>query len=600
MEPIGWLIGLGVLYVIKDLMGKNLETEKNIQQNSNIADDDEIEVKKGKQVYSDPIFKKICNLLNQKKNIFITGGAGTGKSYTLQKLKEYYGIKLCITSTTGISAININGQTIHSWSGIDNDITDLWKTINRIVSNPVLKKQIIECKMLAIDEISMLHSKTLTYLDIVLQKIRGNLQPMGGIQIILIGDFFQLPPVVKNRVCQVEDFCFSSDVWKKLNLETIILKDVKRQSEINYINVLNHIREGNVSENDWEVILERYRNMPANITSDQTKLHLYATNKEADNFNEMCFDSIKAAPRIYKSFDQIEYFDESKKPFYIEKDINKFDTFQKVFDDDFRVLRELKIKVGCRVMLLKNIAVAQGLANGSCGTVMNISDDTITVKFDNGGKVALSRVDFETFRYKKIFIKSENRETFKQRIVRKQFPVRLAYGITIHKSQGMTFNELVIHLDRIFAAGQCYVALSRTTSLTGLNLLGFDPSKIVVNQDVVNFYKEIEGIIKEPQQNKEYSIKSETTYGQKESMIRQAIVNKQKIKIIYQKNQNFGNGEITERIIIPQKIGTGNQFEYDQYPLNPQQIYIRGYCELRHEERTFQLDRIISIETIDC
>lgn len=592
MESMGWMLGLGALYILKSWMGK--DTSKNLNTNQQRNNKEVLKVS------SDPVFQKICTLLDQRRNIFITGGAGTGKSYTLQRLKERYGRKLSITSTTGISAININGQTIHAWSGIgiDNDVKDKWKTVNRIVTNPVLKQQILNCQMLAIDEISMLHSQTLSYLDMILQTIRGIKEPMGGIQTIFIGDFFQLPPVVKNKECQRDDFCFSSKVWKELKLETIILKDVKRQSEINYINVLNHIREGKTVEEDWELILERYRNMPLDIATDKSKLHLYATNKEADSFNEMCFGLIKSPPITFTSVDQIEYYDEDKKLIYTEKDISKFDTFQKIFDDEFRVLRELKLKVGCRVMLLKNIAVAQGLANGSCGTVVETGNDVIKVRFDNGRTLPLAKVEFETYKYKKIYIKKESKESYKQRVVRKQFPVRLAYGITIHKSQGMTFDNLVIHLDKIFAAGQCYVALSRTTSLSGLNPLGFAPNKIVVNKDVVDFYQTLVGRRDAPSQPKIQSQIKDVPNLSKEKIIRQAIINHQKIKITYQKSQNYGSGEITERTIVPVKIGNGSEFDCGSYILNPQQIYIRGFCELRNEERTFQLDRIISIEVV--
>ncbi len=593
MDAIGWMLGLGAFYILKNWMGKDVSQNPNINQSQN-----------NKKIYTisqDPVFQKICILLDEKRNIFITGGAGTGKSYTLQRLKERYGKQLSITSTTGISAININGQTIHAWSGIgiDNDVKDIWKTVNRIIANPILKQQILNCQMLAIDEISMLHSKTLTYLDVVLQTVRGIKKPMGGIQIIFIGDFFQLPPVVINRECRKEDFCFSSAVWNELKLEPVILKDVKRQSEINYINVLNHIREGQTVEEDWELILDRYRNMPLDIANDKSKLHLYATNKEADSFNEICFELIKSPSITFTSVDQIEYYDDDKKLIYTEKDNSKFDSFQKVFDDEFRVLRELKLKVGCRVMLLKNIAVTQGLANGSCGTITEIYKDVIKVKFDNSTTVPLSRTEFETYKYKNISLQRECKQSYKQRIVRKQFPVRLAYGITIHKSQGMTFDNLVVHLDKIFAAGQCYVALSRTTSLSGLNPLGFDPSKIAVNKDVIDFYHVLEGKNTHLSQPKIQLHIKDVSNVSKEQIIRKAIINHQKVKITYQKSQNYSNGEITQRTIIPRKIGKGNEFDCGDYNLNPQQIYIKGFCELRNAERTFQLDRIINIEIIN-
>ena len=549
----------------------------------------------------DPILQKTVRLIEEGKNIFITGGAGTGKSYMLQQLKIYFGIDLQLTSTTGISAININGSTIHSWAGlgIEHNKKNIWNTLNRINSNPVLKQQILNCKILAIDEISMLHSETLEYLDLVLQKMRGSKSPMGGMQVIFIGDFFQLPPVVKERDIVKKDFCFTSQTWRNLNLEIILLKDVKRQSEIRYINVLNHIREGYATEADWDIILERYRAMPADIMTDDSKLHLYATNKDADTFNDMCFDRIPTIAEYFYSDDKIEYYDENERLIFTQKDRNKFKEYAESFEADFRVLHELKLKEECRVMLLKNIAIEEGLANGSCGTVKEIKENVIIVEFDNGKKVPLSKMDFESYKFKEIYIDECMEKSYKQKLVRKQFPVRLAYGITIHKSQGMTFDDLVVHLDKIFAQGQCYVALSRTTSLNGLNPIGFNPNKISVNQDVVNFYQSLEKNKIFHNQNNFDGKSSHLDYNQKREIIEESIRNKEKIKITYQKSGNFAENEITQRIIMPQKIGYGDEFLNSQYQLNPQQIYIQGFCELRQENRTFLLDRIISIEKIN-
>lgn len=597
MNVIGWLLILGFFYIIC-FSRKNNDVNNHDNPSGHLKDN--IDEKPNIAVIRDPMLQRVMELLSQKRNIFITGGAGTGKSYMLQQLKEHYGYKLHLTSTTGISAININGQTIHAWSGIgiEKDPKAIWKVLNRIITNPILKKQILNCQMLAIDEISMLHRETLEFLDMVLQKIRRNSEPMGGIQIIFIGDFFQLPPVVKNKNLDTNDFCFSSSTWKKLNFATVLLKDVKRQSEIKYINVLNHIREGVVNDGDWDIILDRYNNMPIDISNDKTKLHLYATNKEADGFNEMCFELINSPATIYKSEDKIDFYDADNKLIYTEKNKEKFDTFEKVFEDDFRVLQDLKLKKGCRVMLLKNLDIKSGLANGSCGTVTEIGENVVVVKFDNGRQSPIPRMEFETFRFKNISVGNPKEESYKQRVVRKQIPLRLAYGITIHKSQGMTFDELVVHLNKIFAEGQCYVALSRTTSLAGLNPVGFDPSKIAVNQDVINFYRRLSG--KEDIANRKVCniVKDNVSYSDKYAIIKKAIDDKRKIRIIYQKSSDFSNGEVSTRIIRPMQIGYGDSFDCGEYVLNSQQVYVKGFCELRKEDRTFQLDRIIKIEVI--
>lgn len=550
------------------------------------------------EISNDQALNKVIHLIDSGRNIFITGGAGTGKSYMLRQLKLHYKTSLNLTSTTGISAININGQTIHAWSGIgiDNNPNSLWNVLNRIISNPVLKKQILDCKMLAIDEISMLHKDTLEFLNLVLQKIRCNEQPMGGIQTIFIGDFFQLPPVVKDRKISIDDFCFSSETWKKLNLETILLKEVKRQNEIRYINVLNHIREGIVDEKDWEVILDRYNKMPLDIISDKTKLHLYSTNKEADGFNNMCFELIKSESITFESEDKIEYYNEKQQLICIETNPDKWGDFGNVFNEDFRVPRDLKLKIGCRVMLLKNIDVKSKLANGSCGTVTDIANDVIVIKFDKGPSAPVAKAEFESFRYRKKSFGVDKGDSFKQRIVRKQFPVRLAYGITIHKSQGMTFDELVVHLDKIFADGQCYVALSRTTSLEGLNPIGFKPNKIVVNKDVVNFYKKLDdaSII-----NNSNNLNAEDN--EREKLIKQAIEEGKILKIKYHSNSQYKNEE-TVRTVKPKRLAYGrdlnNEENESSYHLENNKLYMIAFCELRQQTRHFRVENIEDIEVL--
>ena len=202
----------------------------------------------------------ITNLINNHRNIFITGGAGTGKSYLLQQIKKQYP-SLILTSTTGVSAININGQTIHSWSGIGIANQTINTTVNKIKNNKVTYKQIVMCEMLAIDEISMLDSETMKYIDTVLRKVREKNLPFGGIQTILIGDFFQLPPVKKNL--KDSDFCFNSQTWKELNLAPVVLKEVKRQTDKEFINMLNNLREGKTNLDDlkiiWQITIRQQR-----------------------------------------------------------------------------------------------------------------------------------------------------------------------------------------------------------------------------------------------------------------------------------------------------------------------------------------------------
>ena len=173
--------------------------------------------------------EKAIELIDAGNNVFITGGGGVGKSYILNKLKEHYGEGLDITSTTGISAINVGGQTIHSWAGIGlAKKSASWVVQYKIRKNKSLERHIKECKLLAIDEVSMLSDKLIKYLDDVLRLVRECQAPFGGLQVIFIGDFFQLAPT-KDKENQDVDYCFNSLTWQNLNFSTIYLKEVKRQ-----------------------------------------------------------------------------------------------------------------------------------------------------------------------------------------------------------------------------------------------------------------------------------------------------------------------------------------------------------------------------------
>lgn len=433
----------------------------------------------------DKVFEHVIALIEDGYNIFITGGAGVGKSYTLNKIKEKYKEKLHITSTTGISAINVNGQTIHSWAGIglaDKPIDEVVKKIRR---KATLYKTLLCCEMLAIDEISMLDSSTFTYINEVLKAVRENDKPFGGIQVLIFGDFFQLPPVRMEE--DGKDFCFNSQTWKELNLKAVILKDVKRQSEKELSEALNNVRIDKTSAEDLKVFYKR--DVEPDYEAPKDILQIFGTNADADAYNDKCFKEIPERPYIYEAKDELYIYNdigESSVTVLNTKDIantkvSKYDLMAlKKFNEDCKAPEKLELKEGCRVMLLKNIDVKRGLANGSCGTIKQLTSGSIDILFDNGVRANMLPVEFE-------YIKEG-----RTKIKRTQYPLRLAYGITIHKSQGMTFDKLVVNFNRIFDYGQAYVALSRTKTLEGLIIRGFDHNKIIANKKVVDFYKQLE------------------------------------------------------------------------------------------------------------
>ena len=419
---------------------------------------------------------QITDLIKKGENIFITGYAGTGKSYILNKLKKKF--KIDVTSTTGLAAVNIQGQTIHSWAGVGICNKPVEQVIENILKRSALKKQIFNCKILAIDEISMLDAKTFDYIDTVLRQLKDESKPFGGIQVLFFGDFFQLPPVDKSS-----GFCFESYCWHELNLNTVFLEKIYRQNDEAFINSLNNMRLNQLTEADLRLF--RDREVDYN-TNDSEILHIFSTNMEADNYNTKKFNSVESRVHRFKSVDKIH-----RKKTEIEVDKNnlndklsKFDMMTwETFDKSCKAPCGLELKKSCKVMLLKNLDFKKGLINGSCGTVLELEEtkagDSILIKFDNGVEEVIAKHTFEAYRDGELIVSRE------------QYPLRLAYGITIHKSQGMTLDKLVVDCSRIFECGQAYVALSRIKTLEGLFLKSFSPNKVSVSQPVVNFYQSL-------------------------------------------------------------------------------------------------------------
>ncbi len=430
-------------------------------------------VNEGVKKDDDETFLKILTLLKNGENVFLTGFAGTGKSYILNKLKEKFKKKLVITSTTGIAAVNVKGQTLHSWAGVGLCRNTVFNTVEKIKKRPTQYKQIMNCKILAVDEISMLNIEAFEYINEVLRAVRECNEPFGGIQVLFIGDFFQLPPVEKEQ--QESRYCFDSHVWKELNLQNVVLKKNYRQNEQNFITALAHMRENCLEIEDVELLKNR---CVENDTYQTDILHIFSTNEEANRYNLTKFNMIDEPVKIFKSEDGVyrgtklvtEGFTDSEN--YILE----------IFSKNCRAEKEIALKLGAKVMLLVNMDFNKGLINGACGNIEAFYDDTISIKFDNGVVAAIPRHTFEYY--------------YNERVVaeRKQFPLKLAYGITIHKSQGMTLDKLVVDCARIFERGQAYVAMSRVKTLEGLYLKNFEPQKVLVDSRVADFYENIKEV----------------------------------------------------------------------------------------------------------
>lgn len=428
---------------------------------------------KGVKEEDDETFLKILTLLKNGENVFLTGFAGTGKSYILNKLKEKFKKKLTITSTTGIAAVNVKGQTLHSWAGVGLCRNTVFNTVEKIKKRPTQYRQIMNCKILAVDEISMLNIEAFEYINEVLRAVRECNDPFGGIQVLFIGDFFQLPPVEKEQ--QESRYCFDSHVWKDLNLQNVVLKKNYRQNEQNFITALAHIRENCLEVEDVELLKTR---CVEGDTYQTDILHIFSTNEEANRYNLAKFNMIDEPVRIFKSEDGVYRGTKLVTDGFTESE----NYILEIFSKNCRAEKEIALKLGAKVMLLVNMDFNRGLINGACGNIEAFFDDTISIKFDNGVVASIPKHTFEYY--------------YNERVVaeRKQFPLKLAYGITIHKSQGMTLDKLVVDCARIFERGQAYVAMSRVKTLEGLYLKNFEPQKVLVDSRVAGFYENIKEV----------------------------------------------------------------------------------------------------------
>lgn len=423
---------------------------------------------------------KLLKLLNSGENVFITGVAGTGKSYLLSKLKELYKKQIIITSTTGISAVNIGGQTIHHWAGVECMETPVEDFCENIRNQNFgyfgkIKRRIRNCKILAIDEISMLSAYALEYLDLVFKSARENNEPFGGIQVILIGDFLQLPPVATELDIQRSEnrakYCFESIVWQNLDLKPILLKKIYRQTDLRFSNMLCNFRIGQITENDMKLLEKRF------VDDDDllnNKLHIFSKKIQVKCFNDKKLEELSTPIFDYKSYDEVFYPDDVENHqeyrYKMIHDLNKYCQAEQL----------LRLKVGARVMLLANIDINSGLANGTCGTVEELAKSYAIVKFDNG---LVKKIGSYLFEYQIDDIVLAKRF---------QLPLKLAYAVTIHKSQGMTFDEIVINCASSFSPGQVYVGLSRVKTLNGLYITGFNPQKMYPSNIARAFYLKLD------------------------------------------------------------------------------------------------------------
>lgn len=403
-------------------------------------------------------------VLKKGGNVFLTGEPGAGKTHTINRFKEWMdsqGRRYAVTASTGIAATHINGQTIHSWSGIKIKSNLTARQIETILQDEYICARLMKTKTLIVDEVSMLDAQFIDDLDQVLRAARNTTEPhpFGGIQIVFVGDFFQLPPVVKDRPMK---FAFEARAWEKANLSVCYLHEQHRQSDKAFLDLLSAMRAGTITEAHKDLLRAR---MPKNLSVlPDIKTRLFTHNVDVDNLNEIELEKVTGTEKVFR-------MRESGVPYLVGK-----------LKESCLSPETLRVRIGATVMFTRN-NFDDGYVNGTLGTVTDYSGDGWPIVTSKAGNVFVAKPaewSFEEYGVTKAEIS--------------QVPLKLAWAITVHKSQGMSLDEAIIDLSKAFVEGQGYVAISRVRSLEGMVLEGVGKRTFDMHPKVVEYDKKLRAL----------------------------------------------------------------------------------------------------------
>ncbi|GAB6182502.1 ATP-dependent DNA helicase [Thermodesulfovibrio hydrogeniphilus] len=507
-------------------------------------------------------FKKALSIAeNTNNNLFITGRAGTGKSTFLKYFRDNTKKEIAVLAPTGVAALNVKGQTMHSFFGFKPDIT-IHKVKDIKPKNSELYKKL---DTIVIDEISMVRADLLDCIDAFLRKHGPKKRkPFGGVQMIFIGDLYQLPPVVTSREKPIfkdyysSPYFFSSQVFNECEFEFVELEKVYRQSDSAFLEILNSIRNNTVTDDLIEKLNSRV-NPDFTPPDEEFYVYLTTTNKMAEKINFEKLAKIQGKEFVYHGF--------------IEGEFNETDLPTSI---------DLVLKINAQVMLLNNDSKGRWV-NGDIGKIVDIKQkrtepDIIFVELTNGDIVEVSPFTWEMFE----FYYDKEKKKISTEIIGQfiQYPLKLAWAITIHKSQGLTFDKMIIDLGRgTFSHGQLYVALSRCSNFEGLILKKpVNRKHILLDRRIVRFITQFQ------YKNAAKKLSLE----EKISLIEKAIENGKKLEILYLKSTD----EKSRRIVKPLFIG---EMEYGSRVF----LGLKAMCMMRGEERNFNVEKILEIHEID-
>lgn len=490
------------------------------------------------------------------RSIFITGRAGTGKSTLLNYFRNVTKNKVAVLAPTGVAALNVKGQTIHSFFKFKPGITpDRVKKLRSDDSESIYRN----LDAIVIDEVSMVRADLLDCVDRFL-RLNGpkSNKPFGGIQMAFIGDLYQLPPVVTSNEKEVfqslydTPYFYGARVFDSFDMEFVELEKIYRQHDEQFITLLNAIRNNSITEEGLYLLNQRYQ-PEFEPLKDEFYVYMTTTNKLAAEINEKRLSGLKG--KLYTFAGSLE------------GDFGR---------EELPTAIELQLKVGAQVMMLNNDIEGRWV-NGSIGKIIGITHskqdgDIIVAELTEGDVVDITPFTWEIYR---LFVEegglqSEVIGTFTQ------YPLMLAWAVTIHKGQGKTFDKVIIDIGKgTFAHGQMYVALSRCTTLGGIVL-----KKPVLKKHIWTNYKVMDFLTKYQYQKAKQSCPMDD----KMEMISKAILNKTSLEIVYLKPSD----EKSTRVVRPEAVG---EMEYR----GKKYLGMRAFCLKRNEERTFRVDRILEI-----
>jgi len=417
-------------------------------------------------------FQKALDIMEHgTKNVFVTGRAGTGKSTLLDYFREHTKKKIVVLAPTGVAALNVKGQTIHSFFKFRPGVTP--STVKRRSDSKEGKNIFKELHSIVIDEISMVRADLLDCVDRALRLERGSKEPFGGVQMIFIGDLFQLPPVVGEEEEEMfrdyydSPYFFSAKSLEDSEFETVELEKVYRQKDPAFIRILNSVRDNSAGEKELRELNSRH--IPGyshKVTGDKLSVYLAPTNWKVGAINETELKKLNGPEYTYKAKTDGDF------------DSGRFPTEEK-----------LKLKIGAQVMLLNN-DLEKRWVNGSIGKLVSVTKDfngdILGVELESGEVVKVEPFAWQMFQF---YVNDSGQISPEPVGSFKQFPLKLAWAVTIHKSQGKTFERVVLDIDRgTFAHGQTYVALSRCTTMEGLTLAQkIEKRHIIMDRRIVEF-----------------------------------------------------------------------------------------------------------------